>query len=105
MYTDNDSWLSKTNFQSKSTIVNGNATVKFENVPSGQYAISVYHDANNYGEMDTNFIGIPTEDYACSNDAKGRFGPPKLEDAVFEVDGQDQTQRRDAFKNTLFYFK
>lgn len=92
MYTDDESWLNTTDFQSKSNIENGKATVKFDNVPVGQYAISVYHDENDNGEMDTNFMGIPKEDYACSNDAKGRFGPPKWEDAVFEVDGIDLTQ-------------
>ena len=33
--------------------------------------------------MDTNFFGIPKEDYGCSNNAKNFLGPPKYEDAKF----------------------
>ncbi|MFY0600673.1 MAG: DUF2141 domain-containing protein [Cyclobacteriaceae bacterium] len=58
----------------------------FENVPSGEYAFSIYHDENNNGELDKNIVGIPTEDYAFSNNANGRFGPPKYEECVFKVD-------------------
>jgi uncharacterized protein (DUF2141 family) len=33
--------------------------------------------------MDTNFIGIPKDDFGCSNNATGFMGPPKYEDAKF----------------------
>lgn len=89
LYSDNENWLRATDFSKKALIVNGSVVVKFENIPNGQYAISVFHDENNNGELDTNFMGIPKEDFACSNEAKGRFGPPKWEDAVFEVNGID----------------
>ena len=32
-----------------------------------------------------NFMGIPKEDIACSNNAKGFMGPPKYEDAKFTI--------------------
>jgi uncharacterized protein (DUF2141 family) len=35
--------------------------------------------------LDTNFIGIPKENFACSNNAKGTMGPPKYEDAKFDL--------------------
>ena len=40
--------------------------------------------------MDTNFLGIPKEDYGCSNNARGTLGPPKWKDAKFELKGQDK---------------
>jgi uncharacterized protein (DUF2141 family) len=64
----------------------------FEDVPNGSYAFSIYHDANENDQLDTNFIGIPTEDYAFSNNADGRFGPPEYELCVFEITGEDLTQ-------------
>ena len=54
-------------------------------VPSGTYAIGLYIDANENEKMDTNFLGIPKEQFGFSNDAKGSFGPPSFESASFEV--------------------
>ncbi len=56
-------------------------------LPAGEYAIRVMHDVNNNGEMDSNFVGMPTEPWAMSNNAKGNFGPPKWEEAKFELNG------------------
>ena len=69
-----------------SEIKDKGATIVFSNIPIGTYAISAYHDANSNGELDTNFMGIPKEDVACSNNAKGMLGPPKYVDAKFKLD-------------------
>lgn len=61
-------------------------------VPAGTYGISVIHDEDGDNELDTNFLGIPKEGIGTSNNAKGRFGPPKWADAKFEVRGST-TQR------------
>ncbi len=62
----------------------------FENLPPGNYALSAVHDRDGNGEMNSNFLGIPKEPVAVSNNAKGRFGPPAFEDARFplEVSGR-----------------
>ncbi|MEM9054361.1 MAG: DUF2141 domain-containing protein [Pseudomonadota bacterium] len=60
-------------------------TVTFEDLEPGEYAVRLYHDVNDDGEMNTNPFGMPTEPYAFSNDAKGRFGPAKWEAAKFIV--------------------
>lgn len=65
-------------------IVNGVAEHTFSNIPFGNYAVKTYHDKNENGELDTNFLGIPTEDYGFSNNADGTFGPPDFEEAMFE---------------------
>ena len=49
------------------------------------YAIRMYHDVNDNGELDTNLMGIPSEPFAFSNNAQGRFGPAAWDDAVFEI--------------------
>lgn len=64
------------------------AEAVFENIPYGKYAISVYHDEDGDGELDTNFIGIPSEDVAASNGAKGSFGPPSFQEAAFDVNSK-----------------
>ena len=69
----------------------GGVSVLLEDVSPGQYAIACYHDANDNDEMDTNFLGMPTEDFGFSNDARANFAPPKFADAAFEVNSQQQS--------------
>ena len=59
---------------------------KVEDLPYGEYAIAVYHDRNENGKLDTNFIGIPKELYGFSNNARGKFGPAKWKNAKFMVE-------------------
>lgn len=85
LYNEAGQFLEKT-YLSKSTSIEGNeARVTFLEIPDGTYAISCYHDEDNNGKLNM-FMGMmPKEDYACSNGAKGFFGPPKWEDAYFTV--------------------
>ena len=63
----------------------GDMKVVFENIPAGAYAISIIHDENENGELDSNFFGIPNEGFGFSNDAMGTFGPPSFEKASFNL--------------------
>ncbi len=85
LYNSETNFLEKSYKGTKSEIMNNSSTITFEDIPSGVYAISVFHDENDNGKMDTNFMGIPKEDYGCSNDASGFMGPPKWKDAKFEL--------------------
>jgi uncharacterized protein (DUF2141 family) len=60
-------------------------TVVIKDLPEGEYAFAVYHDANANGKMDKNVLGIPTEDYAFSNNAMGKMGPPSYASAKFAL--------------------
>ena len=68
-------------------ISHGHAVCEFRNVATGRYAVSVFHDENSNGKMDTNFMGIPREGVGASNNAIGHLGPPKFEDAAFNYAG------------------
>jgi uncharacterized protein (DUF2141 family) len=70
-------------------ILKSEASCNFEDIPRGTYAIAVVHDENMNGKLDTNFLGIPTEGYAFSNDAKGLLGPPSFSAASFQYDGRN----------------
>ncbi len=59
-------------------------SVVLQDLAEGEYAIKLYHDANDNGEMDQNMMGLPIEGYGFSGNG-GRFGPPAFEEAVFEV--------------------
>ena len=63
----------------------GETTVAVRDVPPGTWAVLAYQDENGNNELDRNLIGIPTEAYGFSRDARGKFGPPSFEDAAIEV--------------------
>lgn len=76
----------KTAFKTvSSTIKSNTATVTFIGIPKAEYTVMAYHDENNNKKLDKNFIGMPKEAVACSNNAKGFMGPPKYEDAKFTI--------------------
>ena len=58
---------------------------RFDPVPAGTYAVACFHDENENGKLDKNFIGVPTEGTVASNNAKGTMGPPSFEDAKFSL--------------------
>jgi uncharacterized protein (DUF2141 family) len=55
------------------------------NVLPGKYAVNVIHDKNNNNKLDTNWLGIPTEGWGCSNDARGFMRAPSFSDKLFAV--------------------
>ena len=67
-------------------IVDKIAEYIFDELPYGEYAIKVYHDEDDDGEIDLSFFGVPTEDYGFSNNASGMFGPADYDDAKFIFD-------------------
>ncbi|SPD73358.1 hypothetical protein PITCH_A1800044 [uncultured Desulfobacterium sp.] len=74
-------------FQTASvSITEGKADIIFNEIPFGTYAVGIFHDENSNTQMDKNFLGIPTEGYGASMDARGKLGPPSFEDAKFVVD-------------------
>ena len=74
---------SKAKSLKKTKIISKTTTVYFKNLKSGTYAISVYQDIDENGEINQNFLGIPKEPIGISNNAEGFMGPPKYEDAKF----------------------
>jgi len=68
---------------------NGELEFEFEDVPNGEYTISIYHDENENGKLDKNFIGIPSEPYGVSLEGKSMFGPPSYKDAMFTLENEN----------------
>lgn len=74
----------------KISVDNATESLTIKDLPVGDYAISLYHDENSDGECNRNFIGIPKEPYAFSNNFKPRMSAPKFEDCKFSL-RNDQT--------------
>jgi uncharacterized protein (DUF2141 family) len=63
-------------------------TLDFGRVPSGRYAIAVFHDENGNGRLDKRLI-IPREGYGFSRDAPVMMGPPRFARAAFATSGAE----------------
>jgi uncharacterized protein (DUF2141 family) len=73
------------------TIKNNKSEWLFKNIPYGEYAVKMYHDQNGNNKFDRNFLGLPKESYAFSNNAKANLGPAKWEDAKFDFKSKNMT--------------
>ncbi|GGG27896.1 DUF2141 domain-containing protein [Hymenobacter glacieicola] len=56
-------------------------------LPAGEWAVAITQDTNNNDKLDKNFMGIPTEPFAFSNNVRPRLAPPDFNDCKFTVDG------------------
>ena len=70
-------------------IKDAQARCDFEDIPPGTYALAVVHDENMNGKLDTNLLGVPTEGYGFSNDAKAFLSAPSFRAASFSYDGRN----------------
>jgi uncharacterized protein (DUF2141 family) len=68
-------------------IKNGRATCVFNGLPSGQYAVAVFHAEHNETQMETGLFGKPKQGYGFSRNASSMFGPPSFGDAAFDYEG------------------
>ncbi len=69
----------------------GNAAVcSFKDLPAGTYAVAAFQDEDGSGNIRKNMLGIPTEVYGFSNDAKPTFKAPSFQAASFQYSGGAQ---------------
>ena len=90
IFNHEDHFLSKEIMSDGRTIDSTSMKFSFKGLDQGVYAISIYQDENDNGKLDSNFMGIPSEPYAFSNNAKGMFGPPSFQDCQFEITEGEQ---------------
>ena len=90
LYSDENGFPDKgKEYKGKEVKVTGKTVVHtFKDVPFGTYAIAIFHDTNSNTKLDKNFLGIPKEGYAFSNNVFGALGlPPGFKDASFKLAG------------------
>jgi uncharacterized protein (DUF2141 family) len=69
------------------TIEHRTAHASFTNLPAGAYAISVFHDANRNGKLDT-FLGIPNEGFGFSRNPPMRPRAPRFDETQIDISGK-----------------
>jgi len=65
--------------------IDKNNFTKIISLPKGKYLIQLYIDENLNDKMDSNFLGIPKEQYGFSSKEIIRFRKPKFEEASFDL--------------------
>jgi uncharacterized protein (DUF2141 family) len=66
-------------------VKNSTAQAVFNNIPAGNYAMFVFHDANKNNKMDVNFLGIPKEGYGASQNKLPFASAPSFQENRFVV--------------------
>lgn len=66
-------------------VENNTAILTITDLPTGEYAVTMYHDQNSDNECNKNFIGIPKEPYGFSNNIKPKMSAPKFKDCKFDL--------------------
>jgi uncharacterized protein (DUF2141 family) len=61
----------------------------FQNIPAGSYAFGGHQDINKNGERDENFLGMPKEPVALSNNALEKMIPTFADAQVAVLEGQE----------------
>ncbi|MDO1513142.1 DUF2141 domain-containing protein [Maribacter confluentis] len=64
----------------------GKTTIEINDLPDGEYAVAIFHDANSNKKLDTNMLGIPKEQVAFTKGRLKMFGPPKFKECAFILD-------------------
>ena len=69
----------------------GPLTINVSDLTYGQYAIAIFHDENDNGELDRNLLGIPSEPFAFSRVPKSKWRLPSFDEVKFSF--QDPGQK------------
>tara|TARA_B100001245_G_scaffold236177_1_gene226040 strand:+ start:14 stop:463 length:450 start_codon:yes stop_codon:yes gene_type:complete len=73
----------------KGILRNYKASISF-NIPFGDYAVVSYLDKDNNDVLTGNFLGMPKEPFGFSNNVRGKLGPPKWKDVLFNFSNANQ---------------
>ena len=69
------------------------AEYTFKQIPFGEYTIKYFHDENENGKIDFNFLRLPVEPYGFSNNAHGALGLPQYNRAKFIIESGQNTMQ------------
>ena len=92
LYGGEAGWLKEPFLQSDRRPAAAKVVLVYRGLPPGRYAVSLFHDENGNGKLDT-IAGIPREGFGFSRNPPIRFGPPRFNSARFTVAGTGDRQQ------------
>lgn len=87
LFNSRETYLKKDFRSQKIDVKDEKQEIIFDQLPEGEYSVSIIYDKNRNGELDTNFMGIPTEGFGFSRKSMGTFGAPSYDATKVKVDG------------------
>ena len=54
-------------------------------LPAGEYALAIFEDLNGNGELDQNFLGVPSEPYGFSKNFVPKLSAPDFSDCAIQI--------------------
>ena len=96
IYDSEKSFLNKdlaTAIEGKKITRTGSIQMEIKDVPYGTYAVAIFHDINENGELDQGMFGVPKEPYAFSKPLKSKWRAPTFEDVRFTLATPNQSLR------------
>jgi uncharacterized protein (DUF2141 family) len=91
IYDSKESFRETTSHAASLPAETGEMQFTFANLEAGDYAVLVYHDVNNNGNLDTNMLGMPKEPWGASLEGKMLFGAPDWAKTRFTVSDDGKT--------------
>ena len=85
---DRERFLKQCSLTGSAPAGDGETVITLKDVPPGAWAVLAYQDANENDKLDRNGLGVPSERYGFSREARGKFGPPAFDKAAIEVQGE-----------------
>ena len=90
LYKDKSSWL-KQPFRRLTLPTDESSKTASFTLPEGKYAVAIYQDLNENGELGMNILQIPKEPIGFGNNYKP-FGNPKFESALIEYNAKSKPE-------------
>lgn len=66
----------------------------FEGIPTGDYAVAIFHDKNLNNKFDKNWLGIPKEYYGHSNNPNLKLRAPTFKECRFPLNADKNLKIR-----------
>lgn len=85
---DENDYLKTCSYSRRVVVSDSRVVLIFDNVKAGIYCVSLYHDEDDNGQLNTGgLFGLPEEPYGFSNNPRTLFGPPDYDKCTIEVKG------------------
>ncbi len=93
IYNSEDNFLEKKSYvYTQNKPVGNNKSLRFDfNIPNGFYAVSCYHDIDDNHELNKNYMGVPVEPYAISNNFNVKWRRPTFDETKIAFSKPAQT--------------
>lgn len=87
VFTDAEGFTTQTHPLAAVAVVphDGRVRVTFADLPPGAYAVAAYQDVNGNQQLDRNWLGVPTEPYGFSHDARPGLSPVEFGEASVDL--------------------